>query len=541
MDRRRTGWILTWTAAAAAVVGLLSRELPPQGFSSGDPGIKLIAARQAIAHPGRPFQIDLPAIGGRAAPFVDPLFKVHGGHAHALQSPLFPLLSAPPIAWLGLRGAYLLPGLAFLCLMPLAAGIARRSGAPAGVHALAIAAVLASPVFFYAFEIWDHVPAVAVLAGATLLAFGDVDGPGARRRSIAAGLAAAIAVLLRPEAVWYAAALGLSLRAPRAIGAYAAGGALVMVPFMAANALEGGPLAGHHAAANLAAMSDRWLAVRGHRLLLWLLPLTPPMLGALIGCAAAWSDRLLGGNVRRAQALGLLAAAAIAVAAAAGGFGADALWTAWPLGAVVLVPGVDRAGRGRLAWLALWSTAGIWLSSTHDGGAQWGPRFLLIAAPAFIVLAAAALQDAVSPGDWRRVRIALVAVIVLAGVWTSRRVHLELRGVKRYHARLVAALDRHTTPGGYVVTNVPWLDQLAAPLHGTRTWLVAAPPADPAEVLRQLERSGVGTIDVAWSADPREPGPIPLDGSCFRFGEVAAIPERAIRIATATCASSPGR
>ena len=541
MDGRRTGWILAWTAAAAAIVGVLSRELPPEGFSAGDPGIKLIAARQAIAHPDRPFEIDLPAIAGTPTPFVDPLYKVHGDHAHALQSPLFPLVSAPPIAWLGLRGAYLLPGLAFLCLLPLATGIARRAGAPAGVHALAISAVLACPVFFYAFEIWEHVPAMAVLAGATLLAFGDVDSRGATLRRIAAGLTAAIAMVLRPEAVWYVAALGLSLRSPRAVAAYGAGGALVMLPFMAANVLEGATLAGHHAAANLAAMSDHWIEVRGHRLLLWLLPLTPPMLAGMAGVAVAWSDRLAGGNVRRAQALGLLAGAGIAVAAAAGRFGPDALWSAWPLGVLLLVPCVDRAGRGRLEWLAVVSTIGVWLTSTHDGGAQWGPRFLLIATPAFLVLAATALQDAVSPGDWRRVRIALVTVIVLTGVWTSRRVYLDLRGVKRYHARLVAALDRHTTPGGYVVTNIAWLDQLAAPLHGTRTWLVAAPPADPTEVLRRLERGGVRTISVVWSMDPREPGPIAVDGSCFRPGDVVAVPERGIRIAVATCASPDGR
>jgi hypothetical protein len=108
---------------------VLSRGLPPEGFSAGDPGIKLIAARQAIAHPDRPFEIDLPAIAGTPTPFVDPLYKVHGDHAHALQSPLFPLVSAPPLAWLGLRGA--------------------------------ISAVLACPVFFYAFEIWEHVPAMA--------------------------------------------------------------------------------------------------------------------------------------------------------------------------------------------------------------------------------------------------------------------------------------------------------------------------------------------------------------------------------------------
>jgi len=252
--------------------------------------------------------------------------------------------------------------------------------------------------------------------------------------------------------------------------------------------------------------------------------------------AAAWTLWLAGADRRRAQVVGLVGAGVMALAAASGMFSPATLWTAWPLGVLLLVPWSAGEPIGRLRWIAAVSTLGIWLSSTHDGGAQWGPRFVLIATPALIVLAAAALHDAVSPGTWRRVRVALVAVVVLCGVWTSRQVFLDLRGAKRYHARLVAAIDRHVPAGSYAVSNIAWIDQIAAPLHGTRTWLIAAPPAQPAAVLERLEEAGVRTITVVWSTDPVEPGPVAFAGSCYRLRDVVRVPERLIAIGQAECA-----
>ena len=121
------------TAALAAVstVALvwLAAGLPAGAFFSGDSGVKLIAALEAIEHPARPFEIDLPRVGTRATAFVDPMVVVHGGHAHALQSPLFPPLSAPIIATFGLRGAYVLPALAFIALCLLLEVIRRQRDA----------------------------------------------------------------------------------------------------------------------------------------------------------------------------------------------------------------------------------------------------------------------------------------------------------------------------------------------------------------------------------------------------------------------------
>lgn len=56
--------------------------LPAEGFFSGDPGVKLIAAANAIDHPRRPFEIDLPQIGAEpAAASLERFFALHDDHA----------------------------------------------------------------------------------------------------------------------------------------------------------------------------------------------------------------------------------------------------------------------------------------------------------------------------------------------------------------------------------------------------------------------------------------------------------------------------
>ena len=89
---------------------------------SAIPGIKLIAAKNAIARPDHPLDIPLPVIGRESLPYVEPFFEVHDDHAHAVTTDLFPLVSAPFIRWFGLRGAYVLPASVFSASWPAAAG-----------------------------------------------------------------------------------------------------------------------------------------------------------------------------------------------------------------------------------------------------------------------------------------------------------------------------------------------------------------------------------------------------------------------------------
>jgi len=262
----------TLTVAAGAVLVFLSVGLPGHGFYSGDSGVKLIAARNAISHPTRPFEIDLPAIHGEPVPLMNRFFTVHGDHAHALQSPLFPVLAAPAIALFGTKGAYLLPVLSFVVLLPFLDVIRRRHAPALSWGLLATSVLLLNPLFFYALEFWEHAPAVACAAASTALVISANTLRNITIRMLAAGLLAAVAVLLRPEAIWYAG--GLAVIAIRARGgmAYLIGLAGVGALFMTANYLESGNPAGPHAAANLAPLAADWAASHWRRFHIWLVP-----------------------------------------------------------------------------------------------------------------------------------------------------------------------------------------------------------------------------------------------------------------------------
>src|SRR5258706_11101497 len=266
---------LLWGSVAIGLITLtlLALTMPADGFYSGDSGVKLIASRNAIEHPSRPFAVDLPAIEACPVPYVDRFFDVHGDHAHVLQSPVFPVLSAFPIAAAGLRGAYILPLVSFVGMLPLLNVIRRHSAPSAAVGLLVVLAVFASPVFFYGLEFWEHAPAMACVGAGTALVMGS-SGRNARIAYVmaAAGALSGIAILLRPEALWYVVALAWVSRRQPAFPGFLAGVAAMLVPFAAANYLHSGSVTGPHLAANLAPLLDHWFAARGHRTRLWLLP-----------------------------------------------------------------------------------------------------------------------------------------------------------------------------------------------------------------------------------------------------------------------------
>jgi hypothetical protein len=534
--------LLLWTCGSAIAIAILAANLPPHGFYSGDQGVKLIAARNAIAHPERPFQADLPTIGGEAVPFVDRFFSLHDGHAHALQSPLFPVLSAPFIAVFGLRGAYVIPAVSFVALLPLIYLISRRTDADIPLRVLAAITLFANPVFFYALEYWELVPAVACLAACTALALKPPPTTASRVLSAAvwAGILAAMAVLLRPEAIWYAAAIGLFLAWRGSIRSYIVGFAVVMGPFLLANYVESGSVLGHHAAANLAPIGDRWLSARMDRAALWLGSSSPLFLSGIAMAASAWCARLLGAGLRTTQLAFLVGAVVAALPAVIGGLDRASLLHAWALGLLPMMPRESYRDIGPLLFIAAVTTIGVLLSSTHDGGAQWGPRFLLIATPALSVLAASAATEATRPGQFHRLRWLLVLLLVGSGMWATRSGYRELRGAKQYYARLVDGVASKTQPGGYVITNIWWFDQICASLYPTRTILFAETSEDASRAVRSLEQAGTGSVLLAWSREETAPLNETVTGTCYSIEEVANLNERQVTLATATCGSRPG-
>lgn len=174
--QRVTRPALLWLLLSVSLVTALAVPLNKRGFVSGDQGVKLIMAVEATRHPARPLEIDLPSIGHRPVLFLDRFFVQHRDHAHGLQSPLFPLITAPFLTGFGLSGLYVLPALGFVALWPLLYAWNRQRGSQAPTWALGVVTVAANPMFFYAFEFWEHTAAVALLTASAVIGGGGMTG-----------------------------------------------------------------------------------------------------------------------------------------------------------------------------------------------------------------------------------------------------------------------------------------------------------------------------------------------------------------------------
>jgi hypothetical protein len=325
------------TAGIAALTALalvwLAAGLPAGAFFAGDSGVKLIAAREAIAHPARPFETDLPRVGARATTFVDQMIVPHGDHAHVLQSPLFPPLTAPLIAAFGLRGAYVWPALAFVALVPLLAAARRPLLPDTSWAVLAWIVVAANPLFLYALEFWEHAPAVAMLSAGTALVAPAMAGAGSSARTAIGGALVGGGVLLRPEGAWLAAGLALAL-GPRYWLAFGGGAAAMLLPAAALNYAHFGNPLGAHASAVLAPMGADFLAARSQRLRDWLWPTSGADTAGLALVAAAWVAALFKVDVRARQLVVLAGTAVMAVLASrrslpTASFWRDFRWRSW--------------------------------------------------------------------------------------------------------------------------------------------------------------------------------------------------------------------
>jgi hypothetical protein len=233
----------------------------------------------------------------------------------------------------------------------------------------------------------------------------------------------------------------------------------------------------------------------------------------------------------------LIGVVALALLAAGRELNRDSLWQAFPVAALAFVPvGVAAEGLRPLRIFAGVAATLVVLTATHDGGAQWGPRFLLIVAPPLMVLAATAIADVVAAGSWRWARITLTGVVLVAALLTTRAAYRELRGAKNVYARIVAATDSLTRPGEPIVTNVWWFDQVAAPLYGTRMFLYVPDRATGAQTFSELAAAGERNIALVWTREPEgEPLNLTGNGSCYRIVSENAIPERQLVLASATC------
>lgn len=461
--------------------------------------MKLIAARNAIDHPARPLEIARPAIAGQPAAYLDPFFQPHGDHAHATTSELFPLLSAPLIAAFGIRGAYVLPGLGFLLALLAIAWLGTTLDSRCSPVLVCAVGVVCTPLLFYGLEFWEHAPAVAVAALATALVAGT---PISHRRAFVAGLLFGVAILFRPEAVWYAAVV-VGLREGSVTGqppvrershssltataftaaAVVAGVAAALSPMMLYWWFHARQVVGPHVTGNLASVPAGWT-------------------GSRIAIASTWF-----GSITARESLWAVAPAV-------------ALAMAGPVGA-------GWRGRGFLWRVTIVDILLVLVTAPNDGGGQWGPRYLLFA---FIPLTLL-IADALANLSGRRTPglAAAIGVMVLS-LAAQRSAYKELRAAKTTYQRIVDFVERQSTPDGYVLTDLWWLDQVAAALYPKPTMLYVDDRSRAREALHLLSSARARDVTIVRSEAESGPERIAewLEQSGFAVAADEHVPDRGL-------------
>jgi hypothetical protein len=176
------------------------------------------------------------------------------------------------------------------------------------------------------------------------------------------------------------------------------------------------------------------------------------------------------------------------------------LWRVAPALLLALTPvhrGHPRSGRWFLLSAAFLDVVFVTLTAPNDGGGQWGPRYLLFACIPLAVLAADALE---AVARLRFAGIAAVALVLTGSAWMQRAAYRELRGTKLIYRNVLDLVGSEVETGGVAVTDLWWLDQIAAAATDNRQILYAADGATAAVVMKRLDGAGAATITAFQAA-----------------------------------------
>ena len=530
-EARWTAWSVIGLAVFYAALHLFV--LPPAGFFCGDQGPKYLQAR-AVADRG----LGAPWLDGPYHDLdLDPDFRYimpatirrPDNHVVSVFPWLLPVLTAPLLKAIGLYGLYPIPALSVIVLFLAARSLGRKLGVGSGLWS-AWTAVAATPVLFYGAEFWDHAPAVAaVVVGANLLAPRD---PVTMSRGALAGATLAVGGLFREEA-WLAAVALLVARVDldgraraRLVVAVVAGVAAVFVASTPVNWLVWGSAAPVHLTSEIVRGAS-FFVQRGIAIHALLMPSESvaafAVLTALALVFAVWkrsaATQLV---VAHAIVAGLIVMAGI-LPLWRSGFGGLSTFYAyrvtslvytWPFAiALVYVALLPRAQplnpvARYLAIAGALIVAAAIAVTPSDGGAQWGPRYLLPAAPLLAVLAPLAQVPIfrLSSARGREVRWMTRAVIAVSFLMQVNGL-VYLADAKRVNARITRTTEQLALPGEVVITDLGWYLQVIGTLYDTRRPLLAA-SRDHVERIAAAA-AGKGFERVAVVVSPPHTGYVP--------------------------------
>jgi hypothetical protein len=488
--------------------------LPAHGWVTGDQGSKFLQTR-AFAEQG-PFN---PAIDVRARDIdpeyhrQEPKLKNRRGRLVSEFLWLLPLVTAPFVRVLGMRGLYVVPALSVIAIFLAAAALGRRIGDGHGLR-IAWIVLFVTPVVIYGFELWEHAPAVAcVMVAAALLAPDEKLATG-NWQLVAAGAAIAIGALFREEVIAALPALPLAraiamprhrLRTLITAGFWATIGAgIVFTAAVPVNQMiYGAPLPMHMTQdAWEVAIATPYMQIRRDVVVELLLPrshVTVFLAAAIAGLAAslaqAWRvrarpDRRDDGTSRALVAVVHASAIAILTIAVALPLWrlAHGVWAyyaykvtsaahTWPFAIALLYWPWIATERQRIAARFLIASGLLVLVGTvllvpAPGGSQWSPRFLLAVAPLLAIVAAAiALPPADVAARLPRGTAWMVRAILLASIVMQMSGLVWLQRAKARNARLTSWTANRTAPGEVLISNVFWFPEVTATLAPSRRML----------------------------------------------------------------------
>ena len=554
--------------------------LPSDGFVTGDQGSKFLQAR-AFAENG-PLNPSIDVQSRDIDPQYlrqEPKLKERRGRLVSEFLWLLPLVSAPFVRILGMRGLYVVPTLSVVAVFLAASALGRRIGDDRGLWT-AWVVLLVTPVAIYGLEFWEHSPATACLIVAAVLLAPSANaqrGEGGYVGSLkfaAAGAVIAIGALFREEAIVALPALlaGRSTgvkhdRLKDLVNAAmwtTLGAGLVLASSAPVNLMIYGAALPMHMTQDAwqVARSLPYLQVRRDVLVDLLLPSSYPVLfvaALMSGLAAAstqaWRRRAGRADHPVSRALVVIVHSSIAIVLAIAVV--HSLWAlargvrpheayrvtsavhTWPFVLALLYwPWVatesQRPVARYLVVTAVLVVVGTALVVPTSGGTQWSPRFLLPAAPLLAVVAAAAARP--MPND--RLRTFAGGITGSAAIaWMTRAILvasfvMQLTGLvwvqraKTRNARLTHEAASMTAPGDVLISNVFWFPEVTATLASSRRMLFSWSSSDIPAMASAAARHGFKRFSVVTSmplTGYEAPQALDLPGVRCRFTRGAQI------------------
>jgi hypothetical protein len=92
-----------------------------------------------------------------------------------------------------------------------------------------------------------------------------------------------------------------------------------------------------------------------------------------------------------------------------------------------------------------------------------------------------------------------LGLLLLACLWVQRNAYRELRGTKSTYGQVVDFVSNEAAPNGYIVSDLWWLDQIAASATSERRLVYVPMAADAHSVMQRLSRAVVPIVTVIRS------------------------------------------